>query len=93
MTADLYRVCLELFGENYNGKTVRQISVSLSNVVPDRFMQLDLFDPDRWKKRELGYAMDRIRRKYGPGSLLRAVSYTEAGTGRIRAGLIGGHKS
>jgi DNA polymerase V len=89
----LYHVCLGLFKENYSGKTVRQISVTLSNVVPDQFMQLDLFDPNRWKRRKLGYAMDRIRRKYGSGSLLRAVSYTEAGTGRIRAGLIGGHKS
>ncbi|WP_061567787.1 Y-family DNA polymerase [Caldibacillus debilis] len=93
VTEDLYHVCLGLFKENYSGKTVRQISVSLSNVVPDQFMQLDLFDPNRWKRRQLGYAMDRIRRKYGSGSLLRAVSYTEAGTGRIRAGLIGGHKS
>ncbi|WAA13833.1 UV damage repair protein UvrX [Fervidibacillus halotolerans] len=93
ITMDVYRVCLELFYNHYDGRTVRQISISISNVVPDRWMQLDLFEPDRWKKRELGYTMDRIRYRFGSTSLLRAVSYAEGGTERIRAKLVGGHKA
>lgn len=93
ITMDLYQVCLELFHRHYDGRTVRQISVALSNVVPDQFMQLSLFDPDRWKKRELGYVMDRIRHRFGPESLLRAVSYAEGGTAKVRAKLVGGHKA
>jgi DNA polymerase V len=93
ITMDLYRVCLELFEENYNGKTVRKISIALSNITEDETMQISLFDPKRWEKRELGYVVDKIRRKYGSAALLRAVSYTEAGTARHRARLVGGHKS
>ncbi len=93
ITMDIYETCLELFEKFYDGRTVRQISVSLSNIVDDHVLQLDLFEPDRWKKRELGYTVDRIRRKFGPASLLRAVSYTPAGTARERAKLVGGHKA
>ncbi|MGJ7921262.1 DinB/UmuC family translesion DNA polymerase [Neobacillus sp. LXY-4] len=92
ITMDLYRVCLELFHENYQGKTVRQIAISLGNIVDDHQMQLSLFEMNRWRKHELGYTVDRIRNRFGSGALLRAVSYTEAGTSRHRANLVGGHK-
>jgi DNA polymerase V len=93
VTMDLYRTCLQLFEEHYRNKTVRQISVALSNVVDDDMLQLRLFEPNLWKKRELGYTMDAIRSRYGSAALLRSVSYTSAGTARLRAKLVGGHKA
>jgi DNA polymerase V len=92
VTMDIYRVCLELFYEHYTGKTVRQISMAIGNLVDDNQLQLNLFDLKADKRRELGYVVDSIRRRYGSSSLLRAVSYTEAGTARHRAKLVGGHK-
>jgi DNA polymerase V len=92
VTMELYRVCLELFHEHYSGKTVRQISLSLGNIVDDHELQLDLFDRGAYKRRDLGYVVDSIRRRFGSGSLLRAVSYTAAGTAKHRATLVGGHK-
>ncbi|MEH7414801.1 UV damage repair protein UvrX [Neobacillus drentensis] len=92
ITMELYRVCLELFKEHYSGKTVRQISIAIGNIVDDRELQLDLFDMGASKRRELGYVVDSIRRRFGSGSLLRAVSYTAAGTAKHRATLVGGHK-
>jgi DNA polymerase V len=92
VTMELYRVCLELFREHYNGKTVRQISLAISNIADDCELQLNLFDMGAYKKRDLGYVVDSIRRRYGSGSLLRAVSYTAAGTAKHRATLVGGHK-
>ncbi|NHM29023.1 DNA polymerase thumb domain-containing protein [Neobacillus terrae] len=92
VTMDLYRICLELFHENYSGKTVRQISISLGNIVDDSEIQLSLFDPRGDQRRDLGYVVDRIRNRFGSGSLLRAVSYTSAGTAKQRAQLVGGHK-
>lgn len=93
ITMELYDVCVELFQENYTQKTVRSISVTLSNIVDDYEMQLVLFDDTRWKKRDLGYTVDRIRHKYGSRALLRAVSYTNAGTAVYRSRLVGGHKA
>jgi DNA polymerase V len=92
VTLELYRVCLELFHEHYTGKTVRQISLAIANMVDDREFQLDLFDMGAYKRRELGYVMDSVRRRFGSGALLRAVSYTAAGTAKHRATLVGGHK-
>lgn len=93
VTMDIYQICIELFEKFYEGKTVRQISISLANIVDDNEFQLDLFDSDGWKKRKLGYTVDQIRRRFGPAALLRAVSYTTAGTARERAKLVGGHKA
>lgn len=93
ITMEIYRVCLELFHENFEKKTVRQLAVTLSNIVPDESLQLDLFAPDQPKRRELGYVMDHIRRRHGSRALLRAVSYTPGGTAVYRSKLVGGHKS
>ncbi|MBM7660999.1 DNA polymerase V [Bacillus mesophilus] len=93
ITIDLYNVCLKLFEEHYQGKTVRKISVTLSNIVEDNELQLNLFSSKKPKQRALGYTMDAIRAKYGSAAILRAVSYTDAGTARHRSKLVGGHKS
>jgi DNA polymerase V len=93
VTMEIYRVCLDLFHQHYNGKTVRNISITLGNIVDDTELQLSLFDLGAEKKRELGYVVDRIRNRFGSGALLRAVSYTSAGTARERAKLVGGHKA
>lgn len=93
VTMELYHVCIALLHQFYSGKTVRNISISLSNIVDDRELQLSLFDQRKEKNRKLGYAVDRIRDRFGSAALLRAVSYTAAGTERKRAALVGGHKS
>jgi DNA polymerase V len=92
VTMELYRVCLELFHQHYTGKTVRQISLALGNLVADDELQLDLFDSGAYKRRKLGYVVDSVRGRFGSGALLRAVSYTAAGTAKHRATLVGGHK-
>ncbi|MBL4952078.1 UV damage repair protein UvrX [Neobacillus sp. YIM B02564] len=93
VTMDIYKVCLELMKENYRGQTVRQISLSIGKLYDDNQVQLDLFNQDGWKKRQLGYTVDAIRNKFGPSALLRAVSYTPAGTALQRSKLVGGHKA
>ncbi|ASB61023.1 DNA polymerase [Bacillus sp. MD-5] len=93
ITMDIYRCCLMLFNKFYSDKTVRSISVTLSNIEEDVNQQLSLFEADNEKRRKLGFVMDGIRSKYGSKAILRAVSYTPAGTALHRAGLTGGHKS
>ncbi len=93
ITMEIYGVCLQLFHEHYEGKTVRKISVSLSNIEEDTSLQLNLFDAKLAKRKELGYVMDRVRSRYGYGALLRGVSLASGGTARHRARLVGGHKA
>ncbi|MFE8698407.1 UV damage repair protein UvrX [Cytobacillus sp. FJAT-53684] len=92
VTMDIYKVCLALMQENYRGQTVRSVSVSITKLVNDDEIQLNLFDLNGWKKRELGYTVDKIRNKYGSAAILRAVSYTPDGTALHRSKLVGGHK-
>ncbi|ENH97123.1 DNA-damage repair protein [Gracilibacillus halophilus YIM-C55.5] len=91
MTMHMYHICLQLFHTFYDGHSpIRRVSVSLDNLYDDKETQLDLFD-DQEKKKDLGYAMDAIREKYGSTAILRATSYTEAGITRERSKKIGGH--
>lgn len=91
MTMDIYRICMQLFQENYRRGTIRHVSVSITNLEPEN-MQLSFFE-DLNRKRDLGYVMDEIRRKYGSTALLRASSYTSDGVMLDRASKIGGHRA
>jgi len=93
VTMRIYEVCLKLFDTFYTGKNVRQITITLSNIVNDSNIQLNLFEPNKAKLHDLGYVVDKIRDKFGSASILRAVSFTEAGTALKRAALVGGHKA
>lgn len=91
-TMKIFKVCEQLLDEFYAERPVRHIDISLTKLESERSMQLSLFDQSKWRKRKLGATMDRLRSKYGTTSVLRAVSYTEAGTAMKRAQLLGGHK-
>ncbi|MEK9197346.1 UV damage repair protein UvrX [Ureibacillus sp. 179-F W5.1 NHS] len=91
-TMKIYKVCEQLLDEHYAERPVRQISLSISKLESENSMQLSLFDDRKWRKRKLGATMDYLRSKHGSTAVLRAVSYTEAGTAVKRAQLVGGHK-
>lgn len=91
-TMKIYKVCLDLLKENYNRNPVRQISISITKLEDEHSMQLTFFEKDKWKIRKLATAMDTIRNRYGSAALLRAVSYTPAGTAVKRSKMVGGHK-
>lgn len=91
-TLVLFDVCKALLDEFYAERPARKLTVTLSNIESEYSMQLSLFDEAKWRNRKLGETMDHLRTKYGTTALLRAVSYTEAGTALTRATLLGGHK-
>ncbi|MEK4487957.1 UV damage repair protein UvrX [Psychrobacillus sp. FSL H8-0484] len=91
-TMKIYKVCLDLLKENYDNKPVRQLSVSITKLEDEHSMQLSLFEKDNWKNRKLAAALDSVRNRFGSAALLRAVSYTPAGTAVKRSKMVGGHK-
>ncbi|WP_163969925.1 Y-family DNA polymerase [Oceanobacillus halotolerans] len=91
ITMEIYDACMHLFAKFYQQKTVRKISISLENICDDQHVQLNLFEKNRIREQKLGYVMDAVRDKYGKDALLRAVSYTPAGTALQRSKLVGGH--
>lgn len=91
-TMMIYQVCQQILNEYYNERPVRHISVSITKLESEHSMQLSFFDTKRFQRRKLGATMDQLRSHYGSTSILRAVSYTDAGTAIKRSALIGGHK-
>ena len=91
-TLVIFQLCKALLDEFYAERPARKLTVTLSNIESEYSMQLSLFDEAKWRNRKLGETMDHVRTKYGTTSLLRAVSYTEAGTALTRSTLVGGHK-
>lgn len=90
-TMDMYHVCMGLFFRFYDGRSsIRRVDVTLTNLYTKQDTQLSLFE-NRTKKEDIGYTMDAIRAKYGPTSILRAISYTDAGITIERSKKIGGH--
>ncbi|WGT38099.1 hypothetical protein QH639_20085 [Lysinibacillus sp. 1 U-2021] len=90
-TLVMYKTCLELLDEHFAGEPARQLSVRISNLDREHSIQLDLFDERKPQRQLIGPTMDAIRNKFGATALLRAVSFTGAGTAINRDRLVGGH--
>jgi len=73
---ELFKTARKLFRNTFNGKIrVRLIGVSLTSLTAHPYHQENLFNPkDRKHWDELYHGIDRIRKKYGFTSILRAAS-------------------
>ncbi len=93
ITMEMYDVCMKLFSQFYDGNSkIRRVYVTLTNLGDDGDTQLDLFY-ERPKQKDIGFAMDHIRDRFGATAILRASSYTDAGISLDRSKKIGGHYS
>ncbi len=71
---ELYRLCLELLAQRWNGSTpVRLVGVGTDNVVAaQEAVQQELFEDDSSRKRKVEEAVTRIREKMGGAKLTKA---------------------
>lgn len=90
VTNQVYAAAVKLFRQHWEGVPVRKVAVSLSQLSNEEEYQLSLFD-QRDRFRELEKTTDALKLKYGNTAIMRAVSVTEAGQAKDRAGKIGGH--
>lgn len=90
-TMEIYQACCQLFHRYYDALPVRKLTIHVANITQNSGVQLDLFDQHRLKRFTLAKTVDQLRDRLGPNAVLRAVSYTDAGTARKRSELIGGH--
>lgn len=74
ITTAIYEVVKTLFKEAWKGEKIRHLGVRLSDLCSDEYMQASVFDSISIdKKQALDAAIDKIRNKYGNGSIMRAV--------------------
>ncbi|ARR10626.1 DNA polymerase V (plasmid) [Paenibacillus bovis] len=75
-----------------NDGLIRHISISVSNLVEESAVQLDLFDSAYHEKlRRLSRTTDAIQQRHGSAAILRAISLTDAGIALNKSHKIGGH--
>lgn len=90
----LYESCCLLLDQSTVDGRIRHVAVTVSNLVDDDEIQMDLFvHATDEKLRRLGKTMDAIQTKFGSAAILRASSISEAGTAIQRSHKIGGHYS
>ncbi len=90
-TTVIYNACKELLTKHFAHFPVRQVSISISNLTYSQSVQLDLFDKEQTKRLALAKTVDALKDRFGPNAVLRAISYTDAGTALTRNQLVGGH--
>ncbi len=74
ISEEICSTAVRLFKSNWpQDKKVRLIGVSVSNLVPKRYEQVDLFN-EKEKLRKLDNACDQIKKRFGYNSIVRGVS-------------------
>ena len=91
--AEIYNSCLSLFDEFYNDSPIRKVTIRVTNLVEEYYVQLNLFkDMNKViKDHKLHSSLDNIKFRYGKSAVLRASSLTESSTVIARNTMIGGH--
>ncbi|MBA1394128.1 hypothetical protein EQ500_09690 [Lactobacillus sp. XV13L] len=89
----LTQAVINLFEDQWQGESIRNLSISCLQLVPDNNLQLDLFDDDKQalKQHEIDRTVDQIRKKYGFKSIIKLSSLVSGATAINRDGLVGGH--
>lgn len=74
---------------------IRRIEVCANKVVPESYIQYDLFsDPkQREEEKHLQKAILEIKKRYGKNAIMRGINLLECSTYRQRNNQIGGHRA
>ncbi len=90
---DLVGTLIRLFRDNWEAVPVRNIGVTYGDLSPDESQQFTLFKTaeQQVKQRNFDFAVDKIRKKYGFSSLVKASSLLPGATAIKRSKLVGGH--
>lgn len=90
---EIYKVCLHLFNEYYEREPIRRVHVSVTNLVDQQEIQVNLFeDVNRVvKEAEVFSTIDEIKFKFGKNAVNRASSELKSSTVKARNDMIGGH--
>ena len=85
---------LELYKKNVDDTPIRHIGISFGQLCPSSHQQLNLFEDDKKQinRHNLQKAVDKVHKKYGKNSVLRASSLLEESTVKERNSFIGGHR-
>ena len=84
---------LEIYKKYVSDSPIRNVGIYYGGLVPASHQQLNLFEDDKKQldRHNLQKAVDKLHKKYGNNSVLRASSLLEESTIKERNEYIGGH--
>ncbi|MDE5630799.1 MAG: damage repair protein, partial [Bacilli bacterium] len=91
----IYKVCMFIFDQHYHNLPIRKVSISLSHLVENTQVQLNLFESfeEIENKTRINSTIDEITNRFGKNSLLKASSLLKDSTIIDRNNKIGGHRA
>lgn len=74
---------------------IRRVEISANKVLPESYMQYDLFSSSfsQEKEKSLQKAVLEVKKRYGKNAIMRGVNLLDCSTYRERNNQIGGHKA
>jgi DNA polymerase V len=92
---EILKCCEIIFDKFYDELPIRKVSISCGGLCDKTGVQLNLFSTyhDIKNEEEINEAIDKIKKRFGKNSLLKASSLLEDSTIRERNGKIGGHNA
>jgi len=86
-TMRIFQRACRLMEEIWPGVPLRGMGVRVSDLVPNDCLQLSLYEPYDEKKRRLDEALDSLRMRFGPNSVMRSC-FLHSGLAPVTGGVI-----
>ena len=86
-TMKIYQWACQLMEEIWPSVPLRGMGVRVSELVPNHCLQLSFFEPYNEKKRRLDEALDSLRMRFGPKSVMRSC-FLQSGLAPVTGGVI-----
>lgn len=86
-TMKIYQWACQLMEEIWPSVPLRGMGVRVSELVPNHCLQLSFFEPYNEKKRRLDEALDSLRIRFGPKSVIRSC-FLQSGLAPVTGGVI-----
>lgn len=86
-TTAIFEKACALFDSMWKGEPIRHLGVRVTELCTNEFLQMSILERDWEKQKSLDSAMDRIRVKYGSGSVIRS-SFLHSGLRPVTGGVI-----
>lgn len=93
--SEIFNACMMLFDEYYDDSPIRKVTIRVTNLVEEYYVQLNLFkDMNKViKDHKLHTSLDNIKHIHGKNAVLRASSLKEESTIKARNTMVGGHNA
>lgn len=87
----IFSVCKSIYDSYIEEEPIRKVSISLSKITDNNYVQLNLFEEVNETINEIPIVVDEINKKFGDNAILKASSLLNYSTIKMRNKKMGGH--